>query len=745
MRYEKSSRNFRTAAVLSAAVTAATGLIGVAGTGTAAADDPISSITLNYRCNFPLIGAKDISAKISMKVPREIPINTAFIPEMTAETFIGGDVTEGLYVMNAASMRGDGDPTQPSDAARAYVYIKTPTVSNPILGVGGVRLRATKVPESGPFMMDAYGKGPQIKSTAEGWGWIQIAQRLQVQVTPLDNSGKPTALGTLAAECWQKPGQRNVLTTFWFKGDNPRPAEEPHVPDLVLSPGEEPPTKAYPAHHHSVTLNFQCKFPLLGEKPIQVRARLEYPDAVPIGYMTPRLAISSINLTDAETTKGMVMANAATIEGEATAWSTIDAPEIKAKSETPLKVRVKLPIPKTRVPADEPYRPTEISAKGSAPALVFDKTKPGEAVINVKTIDMTITPRTASGALTDLGVVKDTCDQLPGQNDRLADIDLLAEPDTAAPTVPGGLTETGKSANSVSLKWNPSEDNVRVSGYDVSYPQNGTTKVITTYGTGTTVTVPNLDPNTEYPFTVQARDGSGNKSQPSPPLKVRTANGPDTRAPSAPPAPTLAGRTLTSMSVAWRPATDNIGVTGYDVYRDGALATRVTGAKAVLGGLIPGRSYKITVRARDLAGNLSPWSRALIAATAPDKAAPTKPGKPRMTARTPRTVSLAWSPSRDNIGVVGYLVFKNGKPARRVAGRTAVMTDLRPNTLYKFRIRALDRAGNGSALSDTLTVRTRVPAVGRSTQAVGDDPFQLFLDMLDDGQENAGLTLVPVW
>ncbi|MFE2324455.1 fibronectin type III domain-containing protein [Streptomyces sp. NPDC059385] len=92
--------------------------------------------------------------------------------------------------------------------------------------------------------------------------------------------------------------------------------------------------------------------------------------------------------------------------------------------------------------------------------------------------------------------------------------------DTQAPTVPTGLTSTGKTSTSASLAWTASTDNVGVTGYDV---YQGATKVATATGTSTTVT--GLTPATNYTFTVRAHDLAGNTSAASAAVSVTTDNG----------------------------------------------------------------------------------------------------------------------------------------------------------------------------------------------------------------------------
>ncbi|HSX34116.1 MAG TPA: DUF4082 domain-containing protein [Candidatus Saccharimonadales bacterium] len=78
---------------------------------------------------------------------------------------------------------------------------------------------------------------------------------------------------------------------------------------------------------------------------------------------------------------------------------------------------------------------------------------------------------------------------------------------------------------------------------------------------------------------------------------------PDTTAPSAPSNLLLSADDGYTVKVTWNASTDNIGVTGYDVYRDGALAGTVTSAQYTDQTVVPGNTYTYTVKAFDAAGN----------------------------------------------------------------------------------------------------------------------------------------------
>ncbi|MFG3462777.1 cellulase family glycosylhydrolase [Streptomyces sp. NPDC047853] len=83
----------------------------------------------------------------------------------------------------------------------------------------------------------------------------------------------------------------------------------------------------------------------------------------------------------------------------------------------------------------------------------------------------------------------------------------------------------------------------------------------------------------------------------------------DTRAPTAPGTPVATAVTATSVTLGWSAATDDVGVTGYDVVRLGAggetPAAASTSTTATVTGLTANTAYTFAVYARDAAGNRS--------------------------------------------------------------------------------------------------------------------------------------------
>lgn len=94
----------------------------------------------------------------------------------------------------------------------------------------------------------------------------------------------------------------------------------------------------------------------------------------------------------------------------------------------------------------------------------------------------------------------------------------------------------------------------------------------------------------------------------------------DTQAPTAPTDLTTNNPTASSISLNWTAATDDIGVTGYDIYMDNTLRTSVSGTTAVISGLSPSTTYNFYVIARDTGGNSSPQSNIATGTTLEEQA-----------------------------------------------------------------------------------------------------------------------------
>ena len=183
----------------------------------------------------------------------------------------------------------------------------------------------------------------------------------------------------------------------------------------------------------------------------------------------------------------------------------------------------------------------------------------------------------------------------------------LGSTDFTAPTAPTNLAASGTSFTSTNLSWTAATDNVGVTGYDVY--QGATLKA--TVAT-TTYTVTGLTPATLYSFSVKAKDANNNVSAASNVVDVTTLA--DTTAPTAV-VLTAAGTTASSTNLSWTAATDNVGVTSYDVYKGGVLLATVTTTTYAVTGLTAATAYSFYVVAKDAAGNLSAASNSVAVTT----------------------------------------------------------------------------------------------------------------------------------
>jgi chitodextrinase len=278
--------------------------------------------------------------------------------------------------------------------------------------------------------------------------------------------------------------------------------------------------------------------------------------------------------------------------------------------------------------------------------------------------------------------------------------------DTTAPSAPTSLAASGTTQTTTNLSWTASTDNVAVTGYDVY--KDGALLGSTT--TATTYPVTGLTASTSYAFTVKAKDAAGNVSAVSNTANVTTSAAPDTTAPSAPTSLAASNTTQTTTDLSWTASTDNVAVTGYDVYKDGVLLGSTTTATTYpVTGLTASTSYAFTVKAKDAAGNVSAVSNTANVTTsaAPDTTAPSAPTSLAASNTTQTTTDLSWAASTDNVAVTGYDVYKDGVLlGSTTTATTYPVTGLTASTSYAFTVKAKDAAGNVSTVSNTANVTT---------------------------------------
>lgn len=174
--------------------------------------------------------------------------------------------------------------------------------------------------------------------------------------------------------------------------------------------------------------------------------------------------------------------------------------------------------------------------------------------------------------------------------------------DTTPPSTPGNLAVAATGTTTARLTWTASTDNVGVTGYQV---RRGGILL----GTVTTLQYNDsgLTPGSTYQYAVTAVDAAGNTSSAA--TRSWTQPTADTTPPSAPTNLRATSLTRAKANLAWNAATDNVGVTGYRVYRNGALVATVSGTTWTDVRQRTASTYHVV--AFDAAGNVSGQSNSL--------------------------------------------------------------------------------------------------------------------------------------
>ncbi|REE83238.1 putative secreted protein (Por secretion system target) [Lutibacter oceani] len=179
----------------------------------------------------------------------------------------------------------------------------------------------------------------------------------------------------------------------------------------------------------------------------------------------------------------------------------------------------------------------------------------------------------------------------------------------------------------------------------------------------------------------------------------------DTEAPTAPAGLTASNISETALDLSWTASTDNIGVTNYEVYKDGTLFSTVVNTSINITGLSAATTYSFSVTANDAAGNTSTNSNTVNTSTI-DITSPSTPLNFINTNTTQTSTYLSWDISTDNVGVSDYAIFIDGILLTTTTNNFYNVINLIPETTYAFTIMANDASGNSSTLSNAINVTT---------------------------------------
>lgn len=164
---------------------------------------------------------------------------------------------------------------------------------------------------------------------------------------------------------------------------------------------------------------------------------------------------------------------------------------------------------------------------------------------------------------------------------------------------------------------------------------------------------------------------------------------PDTIPPCMPGALLASANTANSFTLSWAASSDNIGVTGYEIRRNGLPIATTTTTTWSANGLVAGGVYTIEVCARDAAGNRSAWGSLAVSTLNATAAVGLN-----AVATAAHSATLVWNLTDDRAAFAGYRIYRSvGGGSPSLAGTTSDTTfsdtALANDTAYTYSLRRL--------------------------------------------------------
>ena len=167
-----------------------------------------------------------------------------------------------------------------------------------------------------------------------------------------------------------------------------------------------------------------------------------------------------------------------------------------------------------------------------------------------------------------------------------------------------------------------------------------------------------------------------------------------------------------NVNISFGGAKDNNGIVGYEIYRDGKLIGVTSDTKFSDNSVDSNTQYTYAVFAFDEERNKASSSPALTVTTRADIEIPSTPQNLGLKTRTGSSVTIEWSPSTDNVKVVGYNIYADGELLEEKVFNTYYKAkNLDKTHIYKFTVKAVDKAGNLSESSSEIEAEVKMPSI----------------------------------
>ncbi|MEK4513354.1 alpha-amylase [Paenibacillus sp. FSL K6-2524] len=163
----------------------------------------------------------------------------------------------------------------------------------------------------------------------------------------------------------------------------------------------------------------------------------------------------------------------------------------------------------------------------------------------------------------------------------------------------------------------------------------------------------------------------------------------------------------TSINLTWNASTDDKGVVKYEIYRDGVLIGETTTTSYTDTTVSANKTYSYTIKAVDTIGQKSAATTAISVTTGSgtQDQIPTAPANVQGTAVGTSSVSLTWSPSTDDKGVVKYEIYRDSTLRGESVSTSYADSNIANDKTYIYTVRAVDTIGQRSSFSSPVSVK----------------------------------------
>jgi chitodextrinase len=292
----------------------------------------------------------------------------------------------------------------------------------------------------------------------------------------------------------------------------------------------------------------------------------------------------------------------------------------------------------------------------------------------------------------------DIMQRVPYEDDpsnHVCGFDEGTEVDITPPAAVTGLSEDNQTISTIGISWNPNTEE------DLDFYEIVVNGSIVGTTTDTSYIITDRISGYNYEITLYAYDNSTNRSDPST-IYVFI---PDQEPPSQ-----VTGLVATAVSdsyltIQWNPATDNVAVSHYNIYRNGTLHNTTTNTFFNDTGLDYEVTYVYSVEAVDTSDLVGLMSSDLTLTTA-DTSPPSQVTGLQAFNITTDSLDLIWEAATDDFGIAYYLVYRDGEIVANVTSLSFSDVGLNNDTTYIYQVRAVDTSSNFGPLSDPYEVST---------------------------------------